>query len=134
MKFYFISFLFLVIISCNTDISELPTKTVTWEELPEKVKVALINSDYEPFKNLDSILFAVDYKNTAIVGLYPGKTKYYLNNGKCFYLDWNGNKEAHPFIFYGKKIYFLFDPLGGGPMFKTEESFKEYKYKIVTLE
>lgn len=134
MKYIIIFFLSLLVFSCNTDISTLLTKTVSWEELPEKVKFALINSENESFINIDSILFAVDYKNTAIVGLYPGKHKYYLNNGKCLYLDWNGNKEVHPFVFYDSKIYFLFDPIGGGPMFKTDAVLKGYKYKILTIE
>ena len=74
--------LIISICSCNTDISQLNTETVKWNDLPNEVQKAIIESSDSSFVNLDSKLFATEYKSTSIVGLYKGKKKFYLNNNE----------------------------------------------------
>ncbi|HBF87968.1 MAG TPA: hypothetical protein DDX39_04925, partial [Bacteroidales bacterium] len=50
-----------------------------------------------------------------------------------FFFDWNGNKEVSPFIFSDRKLYYLFDSLGGGPLFRNINSYKKYNYRYINL-
>lgn len=134
-KALFVIIGFLTLISCESsiNISELNKVQVNWADLPQQVQNAFINSENDPYLNLDSVLYVVSYNNTSKEGLYGGKREFFLNDDKCYYLKWNNNKEVGPFIFWDGKIIYIYSPDGGGPMSKNEYTLSLYKFDIIKL-
>lgn len=122
----------LSFLSCSgKDLKNLEKQKMRWKDLPTEVQKGYLSNFRGGILNLDSNEYDVSYKNTAVVGIWKGKKVFTIGDRK-FHLDWNGNKE-NSFVFYKEKLYYLYDPSGGGPLTFIETSVELYEYVEIDL-